>query len=107
MPYKPYRITQGPFHARTVVEALSVELDVRSAIKKHARFREAYEALTWLLARKCEEMVELGAMRLDDEHYLYSQNSDPIAQTPNIAVLYTFDDETVTIVGIHVASDED
>ena len=52
---------------------------------------EAYQGLLWLLARN----PEIGIPCLDK--YIYVQGSDELANTPQIAVLYDYDDKTVTI----------
>ena len=52
---------------------------------------EAYLGLVWLLARN----PEIGRPCFDK--YIYAQGSDELASTPQIAVLYDYNDKTVTI----------
>ena len=88
------------FHARTVIE----DEDVAEAVDEYGddfeRFEESFEALKWLLARKCDELS--GSIRIVDEfeYNLHKQAGDPWAETPNITVLYTYDDDEVIIHGI-------
>lgn len=88
-------------HARTVVEDKAVSKAASGFEKKFDRFEEAFDALKWLLARKCDS-VKSGIRTVErTTYYLYQQASDPLAETPSIIVLYTFDDNEVRLIAIN------
>ncbi len=86
--------------ARQVVEDHEVAERVDELCKEHDRFGDAFEALKWLLARKCSELTCLTRTVSQVEYSLCRQSGDALAGTPDITVLYTFDDNEVAIIGI-------
>lgn len=75
---------------------------VDEATSEHARFDEAWRGLEWLLARTPD--VGSKATINDVEWWLYVEQSDPIAKTPEIWVLYTADENQVRIKGLRVTA---
>lgn len=86
--------------ARQIVEEHSVEERVNELCDEFSRFEAAYDALKWLLARKCNTLESLRRTVDGVQYNLYRQASDPVADTPEILVLYTHDDDQVNIIGI-------
>jgi hypothetical protein len=88
---------------RTVIEEKAVSDAVDRFSVTFSRFDEAWDALRWLLAR---DPAQKNAARYLDEgvsqrSMVYVQAGDPIARTPDIWVVYTYTDGTVTIMGIN------
>lgn len=86
--------------ARTVVEEKAVSDAVDRFSKRYRRFAEAYEALKWLLARRCEHlpagMRTVGGVT----YHLYRQAPDRLAGTPAIIVVYTYDHKEVVLIDL-------
>jgi len=82
---------------RTVFEAASVsdKLDAERAI--YPRIDDAWEALTWWLARN----PDTGVL-IDDIHWLYKQRGNHELKIPALVVLYTFDHREVEILSVLV-----
>lgn len=59
------------------------------------RIGEAITGLEWVLARN----PEIGE-RLNSEHWVYVQSEDKYARTPELWVVYAFDEDQVQIFGI-------
>ena len=85
--------------ARTIVEQPDVASAVDLYRQQLPRFDEAYEALKWLLSRRCGT---LGLSRTvgGTEYRLYRQDCDTPARTPSIVVVFSFSDHEVTIDGL-------
>lgn len=89
------------FYARTIVEEPRVSAIIDGPAKDLYGFCEAYEALKWLLARRCASIPHIGRTATNGILYnLYAQARDPLANTPRIVILYTYDEKNVNIVGI-------
>lgn len=73
---------------------------VDDATAKHHRFDEAWMGLEWLIARKPD--VGIRAVVGGVDWWLYVEQSDPVAKTPEIWVVYTADDDRVDIKGMVV-----
>lgn len=85
---------------RTIVEEPDVGKAVDRFKSKYPRFGEAFEALKWVLARKGNDIAtssEAGGV----VYRLYRQAGDPLANTPDIIVLFTCDDNEVMIVAVN------
>lgn len=94
------------FFARTIIEKGDVEAEANRLAKKHPRFSEAYEALKWVLARSCDEVEYLSREVGGVEYCLYRQAGDAMAGTPDITVLYSFDDDQVVLIGLRAEKSE-
>ncbi len=94
------------FHARTIVEEPEVQEAADRFRGEFQRFEEAFEALKWLLARKCDDLESLRRKVHGMEYHLYRQAADRLAGTPEITVLYTFDDDEVSIIGVNAEEEE-
>lgn len=90
------------FTARTVVQEPSVSAAVDRATAKYPRFEEAYQALEWLLARRCEKLP--AGMRTEKGvvYHLYRQGADALAGTPAIIIVYTYDHNEVVLIDLKV-----
>ena len=95
------------FHARTVIESADAQAAVDGYGGQFDRFEDAFEALKWLLAHKCDGLPSLRRGVGGIDYILYKQAGDIIAGTPNITVVYTFDDDEVTILHVRAEERED
>lgn len=82
---------------RDVFEQDDVSRTIDASIQKYSRLGDAWEGLKWLLARKPDVGMPIG-----DGLYLHKQGAWP--NTPNITVLYSYNDERVTIKGAKLSS---
>jgi len=85
-------------HRTVILEDVAEEaLDI--LCQKFEKFDVAYEALEWLLSRN----PRLGKKKEIDEErwFLYVQGADILANTPEIWVIYQYDDNEVTIYNLH------
>ena len=90
---------------------MDVSRSVDKLGRKFRRFLDAYEALEWLLARGCENLESVPAIINGIKYHLHRRAADVVAGTPSIIIIYTYDDDTVTIIAIEAeqagATDED
>jgi hypothetical protein len=88
---------------RTIVEEADVTTALQAYRKKLTKFDEAWIALTWLLARKADD---LGSYRVESGKLfrLYAQAGDFHAKTPRIVVLYSVSDTEVIIHGVRASA---
>lgn len=93
--------------ARTVVEEHAVSTEIDRATKHFERVEEAWEAAKWLLARKCDSLSSLSKSADDTMYTLYRIAGDSLAGTPDITVLYTFDDDEVCVLGVRIEKADD
>lgn len=97
---------QPLWRARTISEPVEVQQAVDAARMEYDRFEEAWDALTWLLARKGHE---IGAHRVHDgiEYRLHKQAGvTGINMVPAITCLYTVTVNEVEIIAIRVSEPE-
>ena len=94
-------------HARTIIEDEEVRVSVEEYHRQYPRFEEAFEALKWLLARRCDDVQTLTCNDGGIDYYIYRTSGDEIAKTPDILVLFTFDDSKVTLHGIQAKKSEE
>lgn len=81
----------------TLVEDDAVCRKVDELSDRHPRFREAYEALKWELARDPAIGFQLPSMR---GMFVHKQQGEPFLTLPSITVLYEFDLNRITIHSI-------
>ncbi len=81
---------------RDVREDPEVTEGINEAQKKWPRFDDAWAGLTWLLARQAPELG-VWQMRGDTMYRLYKQAGNKLADTPDITVVYSFDDQMVYV----------
>jgi hypothetical protein len=88
---------------RTVIEERVVSDAADRFTVTFSRFDEAWDALRWLLARDPAQKNAARYVGAGVAHgvMVYVQAGDPIARTPDIWVVYTYNDDTVTIMGIN------
>jgi len=88
------------FHARTVREEKSVERTVNDLSHRFLRFKDAYDALVWLLARSCDKLPKQVRRIEGVDYYLYVQARNPLAHSPRIRVLFTYTDDFLDILAV-------
>lgn len=88
------------FSARTIVEERDVQDYVDKSIKEFPRISEAWDGTKWILARSCHDLGNLTANLDGTSYFLVKFAGDAVAGTPHITVAYTFDVDTVDIVGL-------
>lgn len=84
---------------RTVILSKKAQAFVDENMNSAPRFRDIWESgegIEWLLARKPTMGMPRGP-RESAEYWLYSIASNEIAQTRPMAILYSFNDNFVTI----------
>jgi hypothetical protein len=86
-----------PRTIRTVVENLSVSEVIDAELEIYPRLVEAFDALTWWLAR----VPESGEI-IDDVNWLYMQDGDEHMNIPALVVVYTFNHYEVELKHILV-----
>lgn len=82
---------------RTIREAHSVTDKVFAESGLYPRLEDAFDALTWWLARHPDD----GEL-IDDLHWLYKQAGNVELNIPSLSVIYTFDADTVDIMHLLV-----
>lgn len=86
---------------RTIIEERGVSDAADQFRRKYNRFDEAFEALTWVLARKGGDVASVTKDVNAVDYHLYRQAGDPLARTPDIVVLFTCDDDEVNLIAIN------
>ena len=91
----------GPGLFRQVVEERRAGKKVDKLRSSFHRFDDAWEALKWLLSRNCERLDVMTRTASGEDYHLYRQAGDPIAGTPDIVVLFTYDENQVNLIDIN------
>lgn len=92
--------------ARTVIEEPQATLSIEKLSEKHARFSDQWVGLTWLIARKPGD-IGLHKKIGNNRFYLTNRSGNKAYDLVEIAVVYTFDEDAVTIYGVEAwESDE-
>ncbi len=86
--------------ARTVVKENDVSAECDRLERTYVRFDDLLAAIEWLLARRCDEIESLKRTVHGFEYRLYRFAGDTVAGTPEVVVLYTYDDDEVNLIGI-------
>lgn len=94
------------FHARTIVEEPGASESADRLKREFPRFDEAYEALKWILARSCDDLHSRKREIDGVLYYLHRRSGDAIANTPDITILFTFDDDEVNLVDVTAEFDD-
>jgi hypothetical protein len=79
---------------RQIIEDTDVSDAIDKARRVSPRVREAWDGLTWLLARNAEIGYQLG---LGENVRLHKQLGYPRSNIPTITVLYEYDEHSVEI----------
>ncbi len=95
------------FSGRTIVEEKIVEKKVDRFSRRFGRFEEAFEALKWLLARKCDDIGSLSRVVGDVDYSIHRQAGSAVTNTPDITVLFTYDDDEVIIIDVRAEKPEE
>lgn len=74
---------------RTIIEDPEVQKAV-DRLSKKPRFNDAWDALRWRLARDGQNLGQSITFR-NRRFRLYKQDSDPLAKTPTITVVYSYE----------------
>lgn len=90
--------------AKTVVLEHGVAAKADAAKVEFRRFEEAFDALQWLLARKQD--IGLSRVGSPNDERVHVQESDPVAETPKIWVLFSDGNDEVRIWDINVIAYE-
>lgn len=89
---------------RVIAKTIRLEPEAQVAIdqfrQEFNRFDDAYDALEWVLQRLCDSLPRQSCTDNETKYNLYVQSADPIAKTPEITVLYTYDPNQINILGI-------
>ena len=86
---------------RTIIESQQVEAKVEALKRKYERFASQWEGLKWLVSRMPEE-VSLRKVVGDAEYRLAHRTGEAEIGLPDIAAVYTFDDNNVEIIAVEV-----
>ena len=82
---------------RNVVREKRVKEWLRKHSTSESRVKDAFLGLEWNLAREPDD-----GMCIEDERMAYVQYADPVARTPSLWAVYTFDERTVRIISVKV-----
>ena len=85
---------------RSVVEELDVSETVDLLTEKHPRFSEAWDGIKWLLARTPDLKGAVSRQDATLNYRAFVFAGDPLADTPDIWVVYHFTDDEVIILGV-------
>ncbi|MGB8030675.1 MAG: hypothetical protein WCF30_13560 [Terracidiphilus sp.] len=77
---------------RTIVEEAIVSETIDQSAETYPRLEEAFDGLKWFLAHSAES----GEI-LDDFHWIFRNQADHDQNIPAILVVYTFDENKVTL----------
>src|SRR6266849_10953198 len=86
---------------RVVVLTEDAEMELEEARHQFARFDDAWDGITWLLARNPTPVESFTTTWNGQEFVLYGFEGDLAAKIPNMWLVYQYDDEQVTIHGIN------
>ena len=81
---------------RSVAQEAVVSDQYNAALAKWPRLDEAWRGLEWLLARAAPESGR-ARQEAGELFRVYKQEGDFLAKTPSILIVFTFDNECVTI----------
>lgn len=90
---------------RTVVEEAAVSTYRDTLREQHPRIEEAWDALSWLLARSADKMG-LAPQSGDKNWRLYVQSGDPLANLPSLWIIFRLDPGEVVVFAMKAVSDE-
>ena len=82
---------------RIVVRERKVEEWLRKHSTSDNRVEEAFLGLEWNLVHKPDD-----GMCIENGRMAYVQYADPVARTPGLWAVYTFDERTVRIISVKV-----
>jgi hypothetical protein len=86
---------------RTVVHELDVSVLVDALAERYERFGQVWDGIEWILARTPD--LKGSARREGSENIrIYVFAGDELAETPDVWVVYKFDDNEVVILGVTV-----
>jgi hypothetical protein len=90
---------------RTIAYEARAQQVIDEYTDPHDRFHDQLQGLEWLVARS--PSIGLAAQKdLPTQHLLYVSKGDAFAKTSDIWLLYSYDDETVTVHGFKVVSED-
>lgn len=84
---------------REIVEEADVSAEIDTAETKFARFEDAWNGLKWLLARRGETLGEAPRGGSANTR-LYVQAGDPLADAPEIWILFKIEGEQILVSAI-------
>ena len=92
--------------ARTVIEEPSASASIDRLSKAHERFADQWEGFKWLVARE-PESVSMHKRVGNTVFRLAHRAGDKSCGLVEIAVVYTYDDDTVTIYDVQAWEDSE
>ena len=95
------------FYAREIVEEESVAARADELTKSFPRFDDAYEALKWLLARRCDKLPAMTRTVRGERYHLYRQAGNDRNDIPDIIVLFTYDENRVNVCGMEAEKNQE
>ena len=90
---------------RTIAYNAPAQSEVDRFVDPDDRFQDQLMAIEWLLCRT----PHIGRSRYKenpDEYLVYVVKEDTLAETSEVWILYSFDDDTVTVHGLKVLDDQ-
>ena len=85
---------------RTITEEENVEREVDALIQKYPRFEDQWDGLKWILCRHPEMDNARHQVINGKKHWLAHTKGDLSHDLVEIAVIYTFDENEVCILGV-------
>lgn len=85
---------------RELVEEPEATKSIQRLASEHERFEEQWIGLSWLIARQPEKRC-VSKIVSDVKYYLMHRKGDPEYGLVDIAVIYQFDDQRVTIIDVN------
>lgn len=93
------QVGTGWLRYRTVIEEPAASESIDALKRKHERFPELWEGFVWLVARHAENISAKNNVN-GIEYHLSHRSGDNRYGIPELSVIYTFDENTVTIIDV-------
>lgn len=92
---------------RSIVLEDDAAVEIDAANEDFARFAEAWEGICWLLARDPEPKESFKTAYSGSVYTLYGVKGDKTAGTPDMWLVYQYDDDEVVIHGVNAIEPAD
>ena len=93
------QVGAGWLRYRSVIEEPAASEAIDALKRKHERFSEQWDGFVWLVARHPENISAKNNVN-GIEYHLSHRSGDKRYGIPDLSVVYTFDDDTVTIIDV-------
>lgn len=87
---------------RRIIYDSSVEAELERKLEEHDRLYELVRFFEWLLERTPDNDYAQQLPAPNDDVWLIRTEDTPLTGVPTVRLLYTFDEETVTFVGLRI-----